>query len=313
MFDSFLMVLPIIISMLVGYSLKCIGMLNDEGAKQMGNIVFWIALPCLLFRITYTLRLNDLSNMRFLLLFFGSIIVSMLCAQIIELFRHGDRKRKAVSCIVVVRTNCIFMGIPTVLMLWGESRLKTFALLLALSQAGIEILAALSSLIMLYGGVHVKALKHVFKAFIRNPVVLGTVAGTLWGVCVGIELPKCIDLSLEILGGLGTGLALMTLGMKLEPKRIFSDFFYTWEDSFIRLFIVPVIIWLVFSFFPAPIAYPELEKMSILIMAMPAATSVFPMAESMGMDGDYAARCVVATTLLSIFTLPIIINLFINP
>lgn len=310
MLDSFLIILPIIICILVGYCLKVFGILTKEGAKQMGSLVFWVATPCLLFRMTYTLKLESLSHTRFFLVFYSCLIFSLLCVQLINLLRHCDNKRKATSCMMSIRSNSIFMGIPTVIMLWGDGMLGTLGVFMAFAQTGIVLIGVISSLVVLYGGLHADSIKYAFRSFIRNPVVLGVFAGLIWGLCIGITLPKSVDLSLKILGGIGTGLALMALGTKLEPKRVVADLISTWPDSLIRLIIVPLIVWLGFKIFSTP--SPNLEKVAILIMSMPVATNTFPMAEAMGMDGDYAAQSVMATTLLSIFTMPIIAKLLLK-
>ena len=307
MFDGFLIVLPIIICLAAGYTFKRVGLLDDNGLVQIGNVVFYVASPCLFFRMTNTIRPENLTNVRFIIVFHAAMIAALVLAGIIGKFRKGDRKRRALSTLIVLRTNCVFMGLPTAMMIWGDSMMKPFGLFLALTLAGSEIFAALGGLIVLYGGFRMNSLKYVLKAFIKNPIVISSVLGVAWGLAVGKELPRCIDLPIKIFADLGTGLALISIGMKVVPEKILSDMLSTWPDSLIRLIAVPLLIWAVFQMFPCD---PDLQKVAILIFAMPAATNSFPMALAMGMDADYAARVVMASHLLSVFTLPVIARIF---
>ena len=43
-------------------------------------------------------------------------------------------------------------------------------------------------------------------------------------------------------------------------------------------------------------------------MAMPVAMNTFPMAEAMGMDGDYTAKTIMVSTMVSVVTLPLVIR-----
>ena len=306
MFSSFMMVLPIVICIAAGYIFKRTGMLNEEGAVQIGRIVFYLATPCILFRLTMTLRAEDLANVRFISVLYVCMLLSMLAAYVILRMRGGDRKCTSVSYLMVLRTNNLFMGIPTIIMLWGQEALRVYALYIAMSIGFIEIISAAFALASLYGELNFSSIRKIVIGLFTNPVVLTTIAGTAWGLCIKMPLPRCIDLPMEIFGNLGTGLALMTLGMKLNLKSIVHDLASTWTDSLIRLIISPLIVWTGFQLFPSA---PELERMAVLLLALPIAANTAPMADALGMDSEYAAHSVMASTLLSIFTLPVMVNL----
>lgn len=305
MLNGFLLILPIMCCIMTGWILKRAGILNDEGGAQMGRVVFYVAAPCLIFRITLSLGSRDFDDVNLILVLYGGYLGMILCAWLSERFRRGDARRKAASVMMAVRSNNMFMGMPAVIMLWGESALEYYGRFMALSVAGFEIFSALSGLIVLHGGLKKDSLRRVLRSFSRNPVVLSIALGALWNVGVGLPLPRWLDLSLKILGDLGTGLALITLGMKLKPGELRHDLLQVWPDVIVRLLVSPLILALGFRFFPAR---PEMVKTCILVMAMPVAMNTFPMAEAMGMDGDYTARAVMVSTMLSVLTLPLVIH-----
>lgn len=305
MLGGFLLILPIMCCIMTGWGLKRVGILNDEGGSQMGRVVFYVAAPCLVFRITLSVSARDLGDVNFVLALYGGYLGMILCAWLSERFRRGDARRKAASVMMAIRSNNMFMGMPAVVMLWGEGALEYYGRFMALSVAGFEIFSAVSGLIVLHGGLRKDSLRRVFRSLSRNPVVLSIVLGALWNVGVGLPLPRWLDLSLKILGDLGTGLALITLGMKLKPGELRRDLLQVWPDMIVRLIISPLILALGFRFFPSQ---PEMVKTCILVMAMPVAMNTFPMAEAMGMDGDYTARAVMVSTMLSVLTLPLVIR-----
>lgn len=303
MLDGILIVLPIVVCMITGYFLKRVGMISAEGATQIGKIVFYLASPSVLFRMTLKVRPENFADTNYIFAYHAALFASLVVSFVIGSLRGCNAKRKAASCMMSLRSNCVFMGIPTIIMLWGEEMMPVYGLFMALSITGMEIFAALFSLVVLHGGLKRSSVECAFKSFLRNPVVMSCIVGAAFGLFIGVDLPRCIDLPLKIFADLGTGLALLTLGMKIEPERVLSDMLSTWPDILMRLIITPVIMWSIFKLMGST---PDLAKVAILVMAMPVATNSLPMAEAMGMDGDYTARATMATTVMSVFSLPLI-------
>lgn len=309
MMDGFMLILPIMCCIMTGWFLKKVGVLNDEGGAQMGRVVFFVAAPCMIFRFTLSLKPADFADGNFILVLYGGYLMMALSSRIIEHFRSGTAARKAASVLMAIRSNNMFMGMPAVLMLWGESWMGWYGRYMAISIVGFEIFSAVSGLITLNGGLGWKSLRRVLGSLVRNPIVISIAAALVCGMGLNLSVPRFLDLSLKIFGDLGTGLALMTLGMKLKPEELLADFCAVWPDLIVRLLLSPLILAAGFRFFPCA---PEMEKLSILVMAMPVAMNTFPMASAMGMDGDYAAKTIMVSTMLSVLTLPLVIEFLIR-
>ena len=310
MADGFMLILPIMCCIMTGWFLKKVGVLNDAGGAQMGRVVFYVAAPCLIFRFTLSLRASDFADGNFILVLYGGYLMMALASRVIELFRSGSRERKAASALMSIRANNMFMGMPAVIMLWGEGWLGWYGRYMAISVLGFELLSAVCGLVTLNGGLGWKSFRRVLLSLARNPIFISIAVSLAcgMGLGLGLTLPRWIDLPLKIFGDLGTGLALMTLGMKLRPERLLNDFCEVWPDLIVRLLISPLILAVGFHFLPSA---PEMEKLSILVMAMPVAMNTFPMAEAMGMDGDYTAKTVKVSTMASVLTLPLVIRFLI--
>ena len=63
MLKSFMLILPIMICVLTGYAAKKMNLLNEESNAVMGKIVFYIAVPCILFRSLQKLKAAEMTQM----------------------------------------------------------------------------------------------------------------------------------------------------------------------------------------------------------------------------------------------------------
>ena len=75
----------------------------------------------------------------------------------------------------------------------------------------------------------------------------------------------------------------------------------TWFDIIIKIIVNPLLMWGALILFPVD---SELLKVTVMLSSMPCAVNCFIIAKSMGMDGEYAADLVAATTLLGILSIP---------
>jgi len=305
MTDGFILILPIMCCIMTGWFLKRVGILNEEGGAQIGRLIYYLAAPCLIFRFTLSLKPRDFADVGFIAVLYGGFVLMALVSWIIERFRGGTAARKASSVIMSIRSNNMFMGMPAVLMLWGENWMGYYGRFMALCVVGFEIISALCGLVTLHGGVGLGAMKRVFASLFRNPIVISILFSLAWGMGLHLPMPRFLDMSLKIFGDLGTGLALITIGMKLRPSELVNDFLQCWPDAVVRLMIAPAILAAGYRFFPSE---PEMVKVSVLVMAMPVAMNTAPLAAAMGMDGNYAAKTIMVTTVLSVATLPLVIR-----
>ena len=96
--DSFLFALgavaPIILTVVIGYALKSIGLMNASFARDANKLVFRIFMPVMLFLNIY--RIEDLSGMDFGYIGFVliALIVIFLCSipAVIAVSRKKDRR-----------------------------------------------------------------------------------------------------------------------------------------------------------------------------------------------------------------------------
>lgn len=126
------------------------------------------------------------------------------------------------------------------------------------------------------------------------------------GLCFALAgydmLPGTIDKTLQLLGSCATGLSLLTLGASSAPGKVIASFAAAWRDVLVRLILHPALLLLWFRLFPAE---KTLEQVMVLMAAMPTAITMFILAGGMQLDSDYAAQIIIASTALSILTIPV--------
>ena len=134
---------------------------------------------------------------------------------------------------------------------------------------------------------------------LKNPIIIAIFLGLLVSLC-RIHFPVLVDKTVQNVAQMATPLALVTLGAGFEGRKALAKIKPTLAAAFLKLVAQPAL------FLPAAVAmgFGREKLIAILIMlAAPTTPSCYIMAKNMGHDGTLTASVVVATTLLSAFTL----------
>lgn len=298
------MVFPLFFVIALGFLLRRTGLLSKHCAGQLTGVLYWAVLPVLLFRTTLRIGSGVFENLNlFWAIHATFLIVPAIAWAGASLLRRGEpRPRRAVSVLVSMRSNNVFMGIPAVTLAFGESGFEGVTLFLAVGLLGYNLFNIAWAQAALYGGLNLDVLGKTAKGLAKNPLVLGCILG-VGASFLGIgELPEILDVSFVIIGNTASGLALLALGASLEFGDLFLAMRNTWFDSLFKLIAHPALVLLAFYVWPVNAA---LRDAVVLVSAMPAAVNSFVVAGGMGMDKEYAGQVVAATTLFSVASLPL--------
>ncbi|GAB3189087.1 AEC family transporter [Nesterenkonia suensis] len=149
----------------------------------------------------------------------------------------------------------------------------------------------------------------VRRAVLVNPVALSMAAALLL-VLTPLGLPGVITESVDMVGQTAVPLALFAVGLAMHPavEGIRSGGVLKRSivlGTVVKILALPLLTWLAVLPFLDHLG-PVWAMTLILMAAMPSSTTVFIFSEQYDGDGRLAASVLVATTVLSVVTLPLI-------
>jgi predicted permease len=296
-----LAVLPVYLLMMGGALFRKIGVLKAEQDQGIMRLVFSIMLPC--FILDKTLGADVLRN-GWTLLSGISIGFSLIVLQIAISYFAG--KLAGLSKGHGIRTfalasgcqNFGFTAVPVVEILWGSSALA----LLFVHNIGVEIAVWSVGVMLLSGEADIQ-----WKRLINGPIVAVCIALLLASIGLDRAINGPIREAISMIGAgafpvaiLMTGASIMDLAGRERP---------CWKtmivSCLVRLLICPALILLCARWVPMA---TELQQILVVQAAMPAALVPILLARLYGGRPAVAVQVVVATTLVSLLTLPYIIT-----
>lgn len=277
--------------------------ISMEGCKTISNILIFLSLPCVIinsFLVEYsTERLMGLvySSLAALVVMIISIVVS-------RIFFGKDAILNFASSF----SNPGFFGIPLIVA--------------TLSSGAVFYIAAFIAFVNLLQWSYGVALltidasdeKVSWKKFLPSPKRLMT-APFMIAVIIGlfffltrIPMPDLIYKSIQYIANLNTPLAMFTIGIyfaQTDPAKMFKKG-KLYLLSAVRLLVIPLVSMLVLSFLPAEFA--EMKLALLIVSACPTGSNVAVYAQLYDSDYSYAVETVIISTLLSVITIPAIVQ-----
>lgn len=293
-------IIPIILIILIGYSLKRTNILHAETAIDLNKIVINIAIPALIFMAIYDIDLSILPKIAPLTII--CIIIGVLCSLIAYAFAKMRKYPEKTTWSIILTSsmsNSGFLGYPVVLGVFGNDGLVR-AVFYDLGSMTLFITFGVL-LLLIYGGRYTTILK---RALIFPP---------LWAVALALIL-NYIDFNigflasstLNYLSGAAIPLIMISLGLSLELRGIKENISAVFSTSAIKLIIAPALASIIVILF----GIGGLERqVTIIEAAMPSAMLSLVLAITYDLDVKTAAACIFASTILSFITIPLILLL----
>jgi malate permease and related proteins len=282
--------------------------LTGGSADMLSKVIFNISLPLMLFtsflKIDATPRL--LTNSFIVLLVSGFVILFMLLAGWLTTLIFRIRGREAaVFKAHSMFGNTIFLGFPLITALYGVEGL----LYASMFQLVSNIIMWTAGVVILSHGDGRSWKKSILRVF--NPNTVATLAGLLFFL-LSLKLPEILLKPLSELGSSNTWLSMLYIGAMLALSDVTGLLGKKslYIISINRLIIVPSLLIAIFGailLFSASAPDRVVSSVIILEASMPCMASVVIMAKELGADDHLAVGNVFVSTLLSLFTLPLLV------
>jgi malate permease and related proteins len=292
-------ILSIFVIMAVGFVAKKVRAVDAPFLRGLSSFMMNIALPfALIAGLDRSIPKSVLPELGMMALWSIAIYAVEIVFATFAYRNFPDHQRRILS-FVTVFTNCAFMGLPVAQSIAGARGLM-FASIYNL---------AYGVLIYTYGVslFQDKSSPGQWKKVILNPGILATFIGLgLW--FLPFALPAFLLDSIGLMGKLQTPLAMFVVGANIADIPIEKALFgrALLLSVAVRLLILPLAVLGVIRLTGATGTAPQT---ALILTSMPAAAQSVIISEQMGGDSTFASEVVLATTVLSIVTIPIFASL----
>ena len=289
-------VLPLLLVMVAGYSVRGIELMNEKTVTQMNNVTFRVFLPIMLLNNIRSANLGQGNGYSALAFAMAMITALFLLLMVVVPKFIAERRRCGAVVHALFRSNYSLFGMAVLGSLYPGEVLTIPSLMISATVPVYNILAVVCLEAFRGGKADILTL---LKKIARNPLIIGCVIG-LALMAMGNPLPAFADKTLKDLGGVATTVALFCLGASFRLDALKGNGKLLTVVTAIKLVVIPLAL-LIPSI---AIGYRGQALGSLLIaFGGPVAVSSFTMAQQMDSDGDLAAQLVITTTLFSVLTI----------
>jgi predicted permease len=293
-------VIILFLIMAIGYISRKQRILNPDRNKGLAELLLKVTLPCLVvssFQFTFSQKMLAEAGivlafsllMHLLTIFLGKILFNRSIFEgISEILRLSIIFTNGVLCCSIIGS------------IFGARGIFFMSLYYA-----IDTIFVWTYGIFIFTG---KAERHSLTKVFFNPGIVSVFLGLLLFL-FSLKLPLLFAKTLQSVGSISMPLSMILLGSTLVDVKM-EDLFSSWPlyyGALIRLLLIPILTlfslkWLNFR--------GILLGVCVLVVAVPTAVTIVPLAENKDGDVLFASRIVFITTILSIFTIPLVIWLF---
>ena len=278
-------VIPVFLIILVGY---IIGRFKKINIQPMIDLIVYIAGPCLIFS---SISRSDIDLADFFTIALSAAGVILILAFLVFVILKAVKSERAGLYLPMTIGNTGYIGYPVALFAFGIA---------GLSRAVVYDM--IGSLFLYSLGIYIIHHKNELKEIFKVPLIYAVVIGLLFGL-LKIPVPEIIFKPVEMIGMVTIPLALLILGYKLTEIKISSAKTAAFASLFKILggFLAALLIVKIFSI-------SGLARNIILLQAaMPSAVMSMILTAKYNRDAELVASVVLITTVLSIFTIPLIL------
>jgi len=288
---------PIFLVITLGVWLSHKKFINENFIQVSSKLIFNVGLPVMLFMSTATRDFQQLINLQHIAL----LVITTLSVFFLSTFTAkgviNSEADKGVFVQGAFRGNLIIIGLALAANAYGEQGV-------AIATLPMAIVIILYNLLAIYTlnaslGQQSFSLKKTVLDIIKNPLIIGIVAGLCVNL-ISLPIPDIILQTNNYLAKMTLPLALIGIGGSLNMLQLKDNLRPAVMSSIWKLLISPIILIVLLIIWPTePIAAGVL----FLLVASPTATASFVMVKAMNGNSDLAAKIIIVSTLLSLFTI----------
>ena len=303
---------PVVLFIALGFAVARLGWVSKPGVKDIGNLVFLVMTPALLFRTMAHVELAQLN--------FGAVGVYFIAAGVIYfgvLWQQGFTTVAAARALACTFGNTIMIGVPLIGILYGQAGLVQLFTLISihslvlltgatvvfeLAQARVKAQGAAGAEGVESGQTPMwRTVLRALRNGIVHPVPLPIIAGLLFAL-LGLPLPEVLDKPLHMLGLALGPMALLLVGLTLAHSTVGDHVKPAATMAVIKNLVFPALMlglgWL-FGLTGVALA------VMVCAAALPTGANVFMFAQRYDTSPEEITAEVTISTVLGLLTIPL--------
>ncbi|MFA9380473.1 MAG: AEC family transporter [Acetanaerobacterium sp.] len=292
------MQLMLFLLILAGLYAKKRGIITEQSQRSLSDLLIGVILPCNIiasFDIDLTAKvLYD--SAKVLLIAFGAQLLYLAYSKLF--FRRIEHGRQMVLRYATIVSNAGFLGLPIVGGIFGsEGMLYASIALIPLRvfmwSSGLSLFTKTDA-------------KSTFKTLITHPCIIAVFIGFAV-LLIPYDMPVFLSSAITGIGNCTTAVSMLIIGgilAEIKVKTVVSRTVLYF--SFIRLIFIPLSVYAILTLLRVDAL---LTGVSVVLAAMPAGSTTAILAAKYGGDAQFASKTVFVSTVLSLFTIPLLVVL----
>ena len=282
------------IIMIVGAYLRRKNTITGSGKSMLTDLVIDLILPCNIITSFYIDFSKEIFLQGLAVLLISCLIEVGCIFLAMNIYNRFPKEKKMVLQYSTICSNAGFLGNPVIEGIYGS---------IGLLYASIYLIP--QRIVMWSAGVSFFTespnKRTVIKKVLTHPCIIAVFIG-IFLMISQITLPGFLSKTISSIGGCTTPITMLLIGAILAESDIKSMVTKTTAGfSVLRLIIIPL---MVFIGCKLTGMSSLVTGVSVILAAMPAGTTTAILADKYDGDADFATKCVLLTTVLSMVMIP---------
>ena len=290
-------IIPIFMLIGLGAGVRRLGFITDDFVGSANRLVFYLAIPALVFRALCRAALRSEFDPAAVFLMLAAVgLVTALAVACNNWRRDHDGPLSGTFAQASIHGNLGYIGLAVSYYYLDESGFARTSMMIGFLMVMQNFLGVV--LLQVYGGERREQQRRGRDLVVRvllNPVILAAVGGIVFNLS-GLPLPEVFDRFLMILSGLALPMGLLLIGSSLSPALMRRWLPQAGLIAFFKLFLLPAVGLLLFRLAGVDV---QNQVPVMILLAAPTATLTYVMAREMNGQPSLAVAAVSLTTMLS--------------
>ena len=296
--EILLVVLPVFLVIGLGFSLKRTALVNSNFLFDLNRLVYYIALPALLFYKISTADFYASFNARLLVGMIFSITAVCLLSYGFGSLRKYRPAVQGAFCQGAFRGNLAYIGLAIIYNAYGEEGFTIAGILLGFLVPLMNVLSVIALILPQRRESLSMGAAFWVQQVATNPLIVASFVGIVWSY-FSIPLPQIVSRALSIVTGMSLPLALISIGASFSFKKLRGDITLAALSAAMKIVLLPMFTALVLITFG--IRGQELA-VGVLLAGTPTATAAYIMAQQLKSDAELSGAIIMLSTLCSVVT-----------